>query len=387
MGKRQSAKGNSYRINFNIGVKKFLVIAPYQYLPYFSGGQKSIAQFLDYLGKETDLTVVSVAQNDASLIKTYRLLPWLKQKSSSRYSDRSLISKLSSLIKEQKIDAVIWEHPYYAWLASMVKNRTRIKTILHIHNIEYQRFHSTGKWWWWIMRSYEKWFFKKADEILFVSPDDREFAIKKWNIDEQKCIEVAFGVEISHYPPDKDQCKQRIRSAHNIANDEKIFLFNGLLDYKPNLDALMAILQEINPLLLKQNKFKYKIIICGKRLPAELHQLKEYANQNIFYAGFVDDIESYFKGADLFLNAVQSGGGIKTKMVESIAFGTTVITTETGAAGIHKDICGNKLVMVPDNKWNDFASAIVAYADKNEITPPSYYQYYYWGNIVKKVVR
>jgi len=367
-------------------MKKFLVIAPYQYLPYFSGGQKSIAQFLDYLGKETDLTVVSVAKNDSSLIKTYKLLPWLKERSSSRYADWSLISKLTALTKEEKFDAVIWEHPYYAWLASMIKNRTSIKTILHIHNIEYQRFQSMGKWWWRIMETYEKSFFKKADEILFVSPEDKEFAIEKWKVDNQKCIEVAFGVEISHYPADKEQCKQRLKAVHNIANDERILLFNGLLDYKPNLDALMVILQQINPLLLQQNNFKYKIIICGKRLPAELHQLKDYADKNILYAGFVDDIETYFKGADLFLNAVQSGGGIKTKMVESIAFGTTVISTKTGAAGIHKDICGDKLVLVPDNEWNRFAEAIVAHVDKNQLTPASYYQYYYWGNIVRKVV-
>jgi len=367
-------------------VKKILVIAPYHYLPYFSGGQKSIAQFLDYLGREAILTVVSVPQNDASLIKTYKFLPWLKERSFSRYTDRRLASKLTSLIKQEKFDAVIWEHPYYAWLAGMVKNRTRIKTVVHIHNIEYQRFRSTGKWWWWIMKSYEKWFFKKADEILFVSPEDKEFAIKKWNVDEQKCIEVAFGVQISQYPVDKEHCKQRIRAAHHIPNDEKILLFNGLLDYKPNLDALMVILQEINPLLRQQNNFKYKIVICGKRLPAELNELKDYADKNILYAGFVDDIESYFKGADLFLNPVQSGGGIKTKMVESIAFGTTVITTQTGAAGIHKNICGDKLIVVADKKWNDFVVAIIAHVDKNEITPPLYYEYYYWGNIVKKVL-
>ena len=93
----------------------------------------------------------------------------------------------------------------------------------------------------------------------------------------------------------------------------------------------------------------------------------------------------YFKAADIFLNPVLTGGGIKTKMVESIAFGTTVITTATGAAGIHKNICGNKLIVVPDNDWKSFAEAIIDNADKYEITPPSYYEYYYWGNIVKKV--
>jgi Glycosyltransferase len=180
--------------------------------------------------------------------------------------------------------------------------------------------------------------------------------------------------------------QKAVKAIHKIPDDEKILLFNGLLDYKPNLDALVAILNQINPVLFQYPNFKYRIIICGKRLPTELNELKEYADKNIIYAGFVHDIEMYFKGADLFLNPVQSGGGIKTKMVEAIAFGTTVITTETGAMGIHRDICGKKLVVVPDNSWNDFAQVIIANAGNKDVTPASYYDYYYWGSIVKKIL-
>lgn len=367
-------------------MKKLLVIAPYQYLPYFSGGQKSIAQFLDYLGRVTDLTVAGVPENDSSLMHSYKYTPILKSASPARYGDLSLVRKLTSLVRQEQFDAVIWEHPYYAWLASMIKKRTGVKTILHIHNIEYQRFRSTGNWWWRILRSYEKWFFKKADQILFVSPEDKNFAIKEWNIPPAKCVEVAFGVEISAVPGDRNKCQETIRTIHKINEDDKILLFNGLLDYKPNLDALLVILNQVNPLLLQHPTFRYSIIICGKRLPPELNELKEFAGRKIIYAGFVEDIELYFKGADLFLNTVQSGGGIKTKMVEAIAFGTTVITTETGAAGIHRSICGKKLVVVPDNDWDGFARAIVQYASNNDETPPAYYDYYYWGSIVKKLL-
>ena len=50
-------------------MKKVIAIAPYSYLPYYSGGQKFIAQFFEYLGKEIDLTVISVAENDFALQK------------------------------------------------------------------------------------------------------------------------------------------------------------------------------------------------------------------------------------------------------------------------------------------------------------------------------
>ena len=146
---------------------------------------------------------------------------------------------------------------------------------------------------------------------------------------------------------------------------------------------MTAIINNINPLLINTS-LRYKIIICGKGLPVELNELKDYADKNIIYAGFVDDIEMYFKGADLFLNPVLTGGGIKTKMVEAIAFGTTVISTKTGAMGIDKNVCGEKLVEINDNDWKAFADAIKKYSQVNSITPMAYYGHYYWGNIVKK---
>ncbi len=365
-------------------MKKVLVIAPYSYLPSFSGGQKLIAQFLEWLGKETELMVITVAENDFSLAKNYSPIPWLKKKF-SRYLDLSLVSKISTLIKKERFDTIIWEHPYYAWLASRIKNRTAIQTILHTHNIEYQRFRSTGRWWWPLLKIYEKWSFKKADALFFITPEDRDFAINIWKIKKEKCIDLPFGVEINNYPKDRLRSRSQIQAKHCIAAEKKIFLFNGLLDYKPNLDALKAILNEINPLLLSRSSFAYTIIICGKRLPDKLNDLKDYAGKNIIYAGFVDDITLYLKAADLFLNPIQSGGGVKTKMVEAIAYGDTVVSTQTGAVGMDKTICGEKLIIVPDNNWKGFADAIIANKDFVIETPQEYYNTYYWQKIIRRI--
>ena len=357
---------------------------PYSYLPYFSGGQKSIAQFLDYLGNEVELSVISVEKNDTRLAKTYTLLPILKNKA-SRYYDLSLVNTITAFVKKENIQSIIWEHPYYAWLAFRVRKKTGVKTIFHTHNIEYQRFRSLGKWWWRVLQWYEKWCFKKADFVFFIAPEERLFAIEKWGIDPAKCINVPFGVPVKEYPSDRRNCSERIRQLHAIDKEEKIILFNGLLDYKPNLDALNAILQQINPLLIKEKDFRYKIIICGKRLPAEMDELKSYRSQNIIYAGFVDDIELYFKGADIFLNPVQSGGGIKTKMVEAIAFGTTVIATESGAAGIVRDVCGEKLVVVKDDDWTSMVNAILKTETSDIYTLADFYETYNWVSVVKRV--
>jgi len=364
-------------------MKKILAIAPYPYLPYFSGGQKFIAQFFHHLGQETDLTVISTEGNDFSLVTTYKTIPLLK-KSFARYYDWSLIKKITAIVKEGGFDTVIWEHPYYAWLAYRIRKRTGIRTIIHTHNIEYQRFKSTGRWWWPILKWYERNCFKKADGIFFITPEDKSFAIKSWKIDPARCFDLPFGVEIEKFPEDRLQCRNEIAAKHGVTVAEKIILFNGLLNYKPNLDALKIILEHVNPILLKREKFLYKIIICGKGLPENFNELKDYANKNIIYAGFVDDITLYFKGSDLMLNPVQSGGGVKTKMVEAISFGTSVISTETGSTGIDKQACRSKLIVVKDNDWIEFADKI-AELKSNEDTPASFYAIYNWDMIIRKI--
>jgi polysaccharide biosynthesis protein PslH len=325
-----------------------------------------------------------VADNDASLAGSYKLLPLLKP-SFSRYIDRSLVSTITELVKKEGIDTLICEHPYFAWLVFAVRKRTGVKVIIHTHNIEYQRFRSMGKWWWPVLKGYEKRSFKKADGIFFITPEDRNFAINKWEIAKEKCMDVPFGIELEKFPEDRGQSRKQIADLHGIMPGETILSFNGLLDYKPNIDALKIILEKINPILLENKDFRYKIIISGKRLPEAFDALKEYKDKNIIYTGFAEDIVPYFKATDIFLNPVLSGGGIKTKMVEAIGYGATVISTATGATGMDKNICGDKLAIVADNDWEAFAKTVIEKSKETSITPAVYYQYYYWGNIIRNI--
>ena len=193
-------------------------------------------------------------------------------------------------------------------------------------------------------------------------------------------------MDIEKYPAARASAANSMRTKHGIAWDEKILFFNGLLNYEPNAEALKAILDQINPVLLGATGFRYKIIICGKGLDPGLNELKDYVGKNIIYAGFTDNIAPYYKATDIFLNPVQSGGGIKTKMVEAIAYGCKVVATTSGATGIVKNVCGDKLVIVPDDDWSGFANAILNNAGSVAPTPEEYYNYYYWGNVIKNIL-
>lgn len=370
-------------------MKKVLVIAPYTFLPSKSGGQKYIAQWLEALSKRVALTVASTSANDRSLAINYNLIPLLAN-SIFRYGDFTLRATLRELILRNSYDLIIWEHPYYSWLAKLVKKDTGIKTLIHTHNIEYQRFRSLGKPWWPILKQYEKWGFQQPDKLSFITPQDRDFAVSNWQIPAENCLEIPYGILQGSYPEDRAEARETICSKHSLAPNTKILLFNGPLDYAPNLEALQALLKKINPLLQKNKVADYKLIICGKGLPKKMNLLKEYEKENIIYAGFVENIDTYVKGANLLLNPIQKGGGVKTKVIEAIANGTPVVSTTSGALGVDQKVTGNMLTIIADNNWTEFTGVILQQIDttpdQTPITPESFYEKYNWDAILDRVL-
>lgn len=364
-----------------------LVIAPYRFYPPKTGGERCIALQYIYLSRELPLSLISTANNQFGSDAPFTFLPLLGN-SRMRYINPLLFFKLKKLAREKKITHLIIEHPYYGWLAILLKWFCKIKIIVRSHNIEGKRFQTMGKWWWPVLFQYERIVHRHADINFFITDEEKEFAIKRFKLDAGKCLTIPYGFELTQ-PPSKEDClaaKKYIKETHNITASEKILLFNGALDYKPNIEALDAILDEINPRLLKKNGFSYKIIICGGNLPERFHSFREFTSRNIIYPGYVNDISIYFKGADCFINPVLGGGGIKTKLVEALGYNLSCVSTQNGAIGISTGVTGNKLQIITNNDWENFTNAIFD-IDTNENIPPSFFDHFYWGNIAGKAAK
>lgn len=362
-----------------------VALVSYKIFPAKMGGQKGIALFYKYLSRLLPVTIVTTQNNGTPEDMGASFMPVLAN-SKLRYANPFLFPQLKKILTQKKSTHLVLEHPYYGWLGYLLKNSCRIKLIVHSHNIESIRFRSTGKWWWKILWYYERFVHRKADISFFITDEDRAFAIKEFGLIPAACHTITYGFEISAAPTSADRlaARQSLQQLYSFNENHKILLFNGTLDYKPNLDALDVILEDINPGLMAREGFFYKIIICGKGLPAHYQELAGYSGKNIIYAGFVDDINIYFKGADIFINPVTDGGGIKTKVVEALGFNLSVISTESGAIGLPSSVTGRKLTRIKDGDWNSFAQAITA-VDSNQNIPQSFFEHFFWGNIAKKV--
>ena len=302
-----------------------------------------------------------------------------------RYGNPLLFFKVRQIIKQKKITDLIIVHPYYGWLAWLLKKSTGVKLSLLSHNIEAVRFKSMGKYWWKMLWFYEKNTHKIIDHNFFVTQEDLVFAVKNYCLDATKCDVITYGIEWEQTPTqiEKKQAADKIRQEYNIEENTKILLFNGTLDYKPNIEAVEYIIQNINPILLNNENFLYKIIICGKGLPSALNDLKNFKDKNIIYAGFVEDINLFFKGADIFLNPVITGGGIKTKLVEALGNNLTSVSCRSGAFGIPTNVAEGKLTVVADFDWEAFSDAVFSATIEANIST-SFFNHFYWGNIAAK---
>ena len=85
--------------------------------------------------------------------------------------------------------------------------------------------------------------------------------------------------------------------------------------------------------------------------------------------------------ADVFINPVLEGGGVKTKVLEALAAHRTVVSTVSGAIGVDTGICGNKLKIVPDNDWLQFSARMQELEDITAPTPSSFLHYHNSGRI------
>ncbi len=363
---------------------KILSLVPYKFIPAEMGGQKGIYFFNRHLSKLVNLSCITVKDNEKILSAGYPIKNIISN-SRLRYINPFYYFTLSRIIQEEKITHLIIEHPYYGWLGILLKWFCKVKLIVHSHNIESLRFKSMGKWWWGILWYYEKYIHTNADHSFFIQDNDRAYAIEDFKLDPQLCTVITYGFELSEAPivAENQLARDYICKTYGIDPSDKIVLFNGTLGYKPNQDALDIILEKLNPLLLTETDFKYKIIICGNKLPAKYNDLIDHKDKNIIYAGFVNDINLYFKGADVFINPVIDGGGIKTKVVEALGYNLSVISTTSGAIGIPAEITEGKMEIIPDDNWNEFARHIISINPENTI-PDAYFKHFYWRNIAVK---
>lgn len=362
-----------------------LAIVPYPFLPPTCGGDYSSMRLFNSLAKQHQVTLFTCEPFSSvdHLHFDFEMISYVKFKP-QRYINIKLVFDLLRLIKNKQIDAVFMEQPWFWGMAFFVKLFSGKPMVMRSNNIEYLRFKSINKWWWWFLFVYERWCLRSMDFVFFVSEEDRNRAIQAFGIKKENTLVTPYGVDLESATIHVERQKASIRKQYGIKDHQSILLFFGSLDYPPNIEALEILTDRILPMLEQRLPDKFVLMVCGRRAQSEFLKRVEQ-NPSIIHAGFVDNIDDYILSADLVMNPIMSGGGIKTKAVDALALNRVLISTETGAEGIDPSLCGDNLIMVKDGDWSAFTDAIVKHNGSTPVIPDSFYTRFSWKGIARQM--
>ncbi len=185
-----------------------------------------------------------------------------------------------------------------------------------------------------------------ADRTLCVTDQDRELYAAMGGVN---LVTVPLGMDADAITP--------VWAPPPDGPEEHLFV--GSFQHRPNRLAARLLLRDVWPLVRRQRPGA--VLVLAGRGSEEF--LAEEPAEGVRAVGFVDDLADLYRRSRLFVAPLPEGGGIKIKILEAMARGIPVVTTEVGAEGI-ADARDDVFIVAPSGPA--FADAVIAAADDPE---------------------
>ena len=193
-------------------------------------------------------------------------------------------------------------------------------------------------------RRFERRWWARVDGCVVTS--EREERIVRSHAPRTPAAVVPNGVDLGHFRPAA------------VEPEPNTLLFNGVLDYRPNLDAAQHLTETIWPLIVRRCPGA-RLTIVGRGHAADLRRLR---GPDVQVTGEVDDLRPYLERAAVVGVPIRMGGGTRLKVVEGLATGKAMVSTSLGCEGVAVQD-GEHLLIADDAE--SFASEVLRlFADR-----------------------
>ncbi len=176
------------------------------------------------------------------------------------------------------------------------------------------------------LRFYEAAVSKQVAGILATSEEDKA-ALERLGSQAPVSV-VPNGADTARYAPGEKVASSALPA--EIAPQDKVLLFTGTMDYRPNTDAVHWFVRHSLPEVLRAIP-DARLVVMGRQPTSEVRLL---AGRHVTVTGEVADDLPYFQRADLFVLPMRFGGGTRLKLLQAMASALPIVTTTMGASGI-----------------------------------------------------
>lgn len=183
-----------------------------------------------------------------------------------------------------------------------------------------------------LLSKYEQKIYRFFNICFFISQAEVDLFCQN-NECTEKPLAIGNGIEDESFTP----------AIHPPENDDPVFIFTGVMDYKPNIDSVLWFTENVWPKVTKKYP-EAKFIIAGMNPVSGILDLTNV--KGIDVTGFVDDILPYYHQSDFFIAPLRIARGVQNKVLQAFSCGLPVIASSMGAEGI--DYTDGKDILIAD---------------------------------------
>ena len=322
------------------------------YIDFWRGGaghRTRLSAIINYLNAKADLTVVYIGPclpGDDMLLKNsfaYVNLHFLEKDKSLTIN--AYLLKFANYLRNKKFDVALLEYIEMYQLLDLIPASTT--TILDTHDIfsdKIASFRQSGLDYDGMMVSFD-------EEIRIYEKFDYTILINKKDFDKVSDRMSAHKLLLIPHPVFSE--KNAIRA------EVKVIAFIASA-YPPNVIAINWFIDKVWPqinrtgLILKVYGHVAKDV--GKRI--------FMPEDNIHLEGYIKDTKTAYMNADIIINPVKSGAGLKIKNIEALGYGIPLVTTSHGCSGIEGAI--DKALIRADTS-SEFAAAVLSLVNDRQL--------------------
>lgn len=171
---------------------------------------------------------------------------------------------------------------------------------------------------WQKLVKYEREFCREMDVCVMVASQDAEALKQSAYIENVRVISNGIQRHTRLNSPSK--------------RDPYSLVFTGVMNYLPNVDAVIYFVQSILPQLLAKHPL-IQFNIFGRSPTQSVINLAK-KNRSVVVHGFAEDIMEEIEKNAVFVAPMRLGRGIKNKVLEAMAAGIPVVGTSSAFCGL-----------------------------------------------------
>ena len=346
-------------------MRKMLLLAPFDIFPPVHGGSAVVYGFLKYTSVKNEvhalLTHLHSQKGRQDIIRENLNITYCP---ASIFDNLRMLSillnpfyfvKAYKLMKASGADVILCEVLWTGLAGLFLKkvfNRPVILVELNAESLKYKEMGGIAhRVFSWFLRRIERYICQRVEKIVVLSEIDRGHLCQFYGIKAEKITVIPPCLDLDDFVAAQSS-REGVRKLYGI-HQEIVFSFVGNLEYWPNIEAVKYISEMIYPAIRTQYP-QCKCWIIGRAS----EELSCYRKEGIIFTGYLDkkDLLAHVSASDIVLVPIETGSGVRIKIIEAAACGKPIVSTRKGAEGL--DFVHEEDILLADRVDERFIEAI-----------------------------